>query len=560
MGRLFNFIFQYILLVSFFVATPVAVCAGWTVVHDGEWIKPGYTDIWGTSSSDIWIMGTGVGSAMHYDGTSWNSVNTGSDTLSNIWGTSSTKIYAAGPTGQIYHYDGNSWRRVKGPDYSITHIWGTSASDVYAVGNCGMILHFNGQSWSRVTSEHVKTYLWAIWGPSSTDIFAAGADGTILHYDGQTWSVQSTPVVRTIRSLWGASGSNVFAVGDGGMIMHYDGSQWSRMESGVIANLTSVWGTSGSNVYAVGQYGTILHYDGSSWSSLCSPSGTAALQQVWGFSESEIYVIGGHQTLLMFDGVKDTCNTPKAYLYYAPNGRNCVGNFTGCSLDNVDWRKQVPYTQWRPCALGDFNNDGKDDVIWRNSAQGRNAVVYPSGSETALDYELLPSFEGPEWRIAGTADFNGDNNTDIVWHNTSTGGSGIWLMDGLSISSRVFLSESMSGNWSLVGVGDLNNDGDPDLLWRNYNDGANLVWYMDGSSISSRENIESESNVYWRINSVSDVNGDGKDDIIWVYLRNSYVWNGYIKAWIMDGGAKEAEADLLRAPSTSWWLIGFGTL
>jgi hypothetical protein len=35
-----------------------------------------------------------------------------------------------------------------------------------------------------------------------------------------------------------------------------------------------------------------------------------------------------------------------------------------------------------------------------------------------------------QWQIAGTGNFNGGNNTDILWQNTSTGERAIWLMTG----------------------------------------------------------------------------------------------------------------------------------
>jgi hypothetical protein len=32
------------------------------------------------------------------------------------------------------------------------------------------------------------------------------------------------------------------------------------------------------------------------------------------------------------------------------------------------------------------------------------------------------------WAIAGTGDFNGDGKSDILWHNTTTGDVAIWLI------------------------------------------------------------------------------------------------------------------------------------
>jgi hypothetical protein len=44
-----------------------------------------------------------------------------------------------------------------------------------------------------------------------------------------------------------------------------------------------------------------------------------------------------------------------------------------------------------------------------------------------------------QWRIAGTGDFNGDGETDILWQNSATGERAIWLMNGTSYSRSVSL-------------------------------------------------------------------------------------------------------------------------
>jgi hypothetical protein len=45
-----------------------------------------------------------------------------------------------------------------------------------------------------------------------------------------------------------------------------------------------------------------------------------------------------------------------------------------------------------------------------------------------------PGFVTSDWTVAETGDFNGDGKSDILWRNTSSGEIVIWLMDGMNVS------------------------------------------------------------------------------------------------------------------------------
>ena len=102
----------------------------------------------------------------------------------------------------------------------IVDVWGSSSSDVFAVGVNGTILHYDGTSWSAMTSG-TTVLLYGIWGSSASDVFAAGVSGTILHYNGTTWSAMTSGTGYSLYGIWGSSGSDVFAVGECGTVLHY---------------------------------------------------------------------------------------------------------------------------------------------------------------------------------------------------------------------------------------------------------------------------------------------------------------------------------------------------
>jgi len=142
--------------------------------------------------------------------------------LRGVWGSSGSNVFAVGGPGTILHYDGSSWSEMSsGTTYDLTGVWGSSGSDVFAVGSGGTILHYDGSTWSEMSSG--TTYdLTGVWGSSGSDVFAVGWDeGTILHYDGSSWSEMTSGTTQPLLGVWGSSGSDVFAVGVSGTILHY---------------------------------------------------------------------------------------------------------------------------------------------------------------------------------------------------------------------------------------------------------------------------------------------------------------------------------------------------
>jgi hypothetical protein len=95
--------------------------------------------------------------------------------------------------------------------------------------------------------------------------------------------------------------------------------------------------------------------------------------------------------------------------------------------------------------------------------------------------------------VIGTGDFNADGKTDIVWRDTS-GNTAVWLMNGASILSAGGIG-NVPTTWSLALTGDFNGDGMSDLLWRDDN-GNNAIWFMNGTSVSSAQGMSGVSTAW----------------------------------------------------------------
>ena len=98
----------------------------------------------------------------------------------------------------------------------------------------------------------------------------------------------------------------------------------------------------------------------------------------------------------------------------------------------------------------------------------------------------------------GTGDFNGDGKSDIVWRDDS-GNTSIWLMNGAAVSSAGGIG-NVPTTWSIAQTGDYNGDGKSDLLWRDTS-GNTAVWFMNGTAVASSASLGNVPN--WTVQSVN---------------------------------------------------------
>jgi hypothetical protein len=94
-----------------------------------------------------------------------------------------------------------------------------------------------------------------------------------------------------------------------------------------------------------------------------------------------------------------------------------------------------------------------------------------------IDSAKIGPNPGPSWKLVGTGDFNGDGKSDLLWQNTS-GQVAIWEMDGTNVIDSAKVGPNPGPSWKVVGTGDFNGDGFSDILLQNKNTGAVSEWEM----------------------------------------------------------------------------------
>ncbi|MGI2903697.1 Calx-beta domain-containing protein [Tolypothrix sp. VBCCA 56010] len=226
----------------------------------------------------------------------------------------------------------------------------------------------------------------------------------------------------------------------------------------------------------------------------------------------------------------------------------------GGSAFNVEL-KETPANS-KPNHLGlvtDFNQDGKNDILWRNYSTGENLAWALDGATHIKDLDIEDGTD-QAWYVVGTGDFNNDGNVDILtrYHWTeNTGHNVVWLMNGNQKIGNIVLDRVDDNNWHIVGTGDFNQDGNVDILWRNYFSGENVIWNMKGTA-HDNISLEKQTDLNQHIVGTGDFNGDGKIDILW---RNAVTGNNSI--WFMDGVKRASIADVQGIPTdVNWHIMG----
>jgi len=217
----------------------------------------------------------------------------------------------------------------------------------------------------------------------------------------------------------------------------------------------------------------------------------------------------------------------------------------------------APDLTWSLAATGDFNGDGKTDIVWHNDTDGRVVISTMNGTTLIPGGGTASMAPTPDWSIAGTGDFNGDGKSDLLWHNSADGRTVIWMMDGANVITGSGLAQfAPTLDWTIAGTGDFNADGKTDIVWRNSVDGRVVLWEMDGLGvIPGSGTAQFAPTLDWSVEATADFTGDGKADILW---HNT---DGRLVLWAMNGlSIVDGSGNLPIQESSDWKIAATGDL
>jgi VCBS repeat protein/parallel beta helix pectate lyase-like protein len=202
---------------------------------------------------------------------------------------------------------------------------------------------------------------------------------------------------------------------------------------------------------------------------------------------------------------------------------------------------------WTVQGVGDFDGDRLADILWRNDLDGQLAIWFrgDGGRGVLIGYHNVPGPVSLIWAIQGLGDFNGDGRTDIVWRHHLYGEVAVWQMAGAVYTGESYGSQDPL-QWGLAGSGDFDGDGRSDLLWRR-NDGQLSIWFK--ADPTTARTLPGPMEPTAQVQAVADFNSDGRSDILW---RDDH---GVLDIWMMNGALPAGEVHP-PSPGTSWQLKG----
>jgi hypothetical protein len=186
---------------------------------------------------------------------------------------------------------------------------------------------------------------------------------------------------------------------------------------------------------------------------------------------------------------------------------------------------------------GDFDGDQKTDLVFRETATNAAFLWRMDGVTRFGGERPLTPVPATNLRLVASDDFNGDQRTDLVYQNTTTGAVEFWLMKSGTArwGAPVALTPAFTADWTVVASADFNADGKADLLWRNRLNQKLRVWTLNGTAklgeITPSPDAAIDAN--WQVVAAFDADRNNTTDLLWFNTSSGNIVFWYMNAAVV---------------------------
>ncbi|MFN7142205.1 MAG: hypothetical protein ACK4YP_00390 [Myxococcota bacterium] len=182
--------------------------------------------VWGAADDDVWAVGGDItrgsdaAQIWHYDGHAWTRATipaeaAGAVAIYKVWGRSASDVYAVGTGGVGVHWDGTSWTDVPtGTDRNLFTVHGTASEEIAVGGQFSGTIVAGAGTWTDETPEMAPQFNGVYAGGEGGPV-AVGAGGAVCARFGAGWEPDPRGVVTAydLHAVWVDAEGGIWTVG-----------------------------------------------------------------------------------------------------------------------------------------------------------------------------------------------------------------------------------------------------------------------------------------------------------------------------------------------------------
>ena len=211
---------------------------------------------------------------------------------------------------------------------------------------------------------------------------------------------------------------------------------------------------------------------------------------------------------------------------------------------------------WNLAGVADVNGDGTSDLLWQQQSSNLVEIQFASGNSTLGGGTIPNSPFDSSWSVKAVGDFNGDGRGDLVYRRASDGLTEVQLLDGrAAVGGGAIANNPFDNNWNIATAGDFNGDGKADLAWQRPSDGLVEIEMINGTNNAGGGVISNNPfDASWAVKTAGDFNGDGRADLVW-----QRAGDGLTEIQFLNGNSAIGGGAIANSPfDANWQVVGTG--